>query len=319
MVTINTTARPDEKTIVTEPGFYDMSDEVYHADPVPAGSISQSSVKKFLSGTPAAYKWSLDHPKAPNTGMTLGTYVHAVMFGQPYEVSIYEGKAKTWTAKDSAEFRKEALTDGKIPLLTSEKVAGDQMIGNLYRNEEAMRLIQGRDGEHVMYEQAGFAVDPVTGAWLRGKFDILGETRTGGPRIGDLKTTAKPISEQALAKSIHEFGYHIQVGAYRHIVSLLTDTPTENIPFDFIFVSSVEPYEVAVISLTDRAMRLGEQQYGDGLDRLVDCIKTDHWPGLPEKMVLDLPGWAYRATETTTDAERGARIDPLDLPDDDGF
>ncbi|MBO0827768.1 MAG: hypothetical protein J2P24_08300 [Streptosporangiales bacterium] len=50
--------------MITEPGVYNLPAAVYHADPVPGGSLSQSGAKKLLPPScPALYRYWADHPE----------------------------------------------------------------------------------------------------------------------------------------------------------------------------------------------------------------------------------------------------------------
>lgn len=274
---------------ISKPGFYQMDDATYFADPVVGGSVTQSDVKDFLKGTPAAYKWRLDNPQPSTRQQNLGTYVHALATRQPLDVAVYGGTSKTWVAKDAATFHDVAVSKNKLPLLPAEVQTAKNMAEAIANHTYANEVINNAAAQ---YEQVAIVQDLDTGIWLRGKFDVYHPPEF--IMIADIKTTSRSLSSDQLSKTIAEYGYHIQAAAYTQIAGLLTGIDPCRIPFKFIFVSSVAPYEVAVIQLPERALELGDQIFHDGLRLLQACRDTGVWPSHDDTTEIDLPAWVYR-------------------------
>jgi len=281
-------------------GFYQMDDATYFADPVKGGSINCSSVKDFLKGSPASFRFFQQNPPPPNPGMSLGTVVHAKAMNQPVEVEVYDGKEVSWYAAATKAFRTKVLKAGRVPLLPSEAQNADAMVQALLNHPLANTLIRGRENEVVAYELVGIATEVETGLKLRGKFDILGQTESLIPRIADIKITSSIITPKELAKTIATYNYHIQSAYYTEIAGILTGTDPDQIPFDFIFVSSKAPFEVAVVRLPERALRLGDAQAHAALRGIKERSTTAIWEGWPERLHLDLPVYVYGGVEFDT-------------------
>ena len=95
--------------IITKPGIYDIPEDEYHRDCVPAelgGSLSSSGAKLLLPpNCPAIFDYQRRHGKRPSKAMELGTVVHGMVLGtgQPVEVLDFpnytSGDAKKAKAK----------------------------------------------------------------------------------------------------------------------------------------------------------------------------------------------------------------------------
>src|SRR5438270_12221695 len=101
---------------VTAPGVYDLPEYVYHADPVPGGSLSQSGAKKLLATCPARFRYERDHPPAPTDAMELGTAAHKLVLG--IGPDLVEVEAKDWRTKAAQEAAEVARARGAVPVLS---------------------------------------------------------------------------------------------------------------------------------------------------------------------------------------------------------
>src|SRR4051794_7548534 len=108
-----------ERTVITEPGVYDIDDVTYHADPVPDGSLSSSGARKLLPPScPAIFKYERDNPPASTKTFDLGHAAHKLCLGVgPDVVEVEADSWRTNAAKDRGE---EIRAAGGVPLLTAE-------------------------------------------------------------------------------------------------------------------------------------------------------------------------------------------------------
>ena len=105
----------------------------------------------------------------------------------------------------------------------------------------------------------------------------------------DVKTT-QDASPREFAKSIANFGYHVQAAYY---LDICNDLGMDKKCFIIVAVESAPPHGVGIYQLSTEAIETGRKLYRKWLEILAECIEKDEWLGYPEKFnVIDLPGWA---------------------------
>lgn len=279
------------ETTVTEPGVYDIPEDVYHADPVPGGSLSQSGAKKLLQeGGPALFAYECEHPPEPSSEMELGTAAHKLVLGVGQE--LHEVKFDNYNTKAAKQDRDEARAAGKLPLLTHQMETVRAMAAKLREHERASQLLSqpGRK------EASAFWFDEQFGIWRRARFDLMPEPHAARlPVITDYKTTASAAPSK-FAKSLADFGYHQQddwyCAAYRALFGHLISRPPV---FVLIAQETKPPYRVACYQMPAPALKLGRQLNERAMAIYRECTETGQWPGYdPDVQWLDLPYWAYR-------------------------
>src|SRR4051812_35256773 len=100
---------------VTEPGIYpDLSNDDYHADPVPGGSLSSSGARSLLE-CPAVYRHQRDHGRPNKAHYDIGHAAHMLVLGAGPD--IYPVDAADWRTKAAKEEAEQAREFGMTPLL----------------------------------------------------------------------------------------------------------------------------------------------------------------------------------------------------------
>ena len=67
---------------ITSPGIYDMPAETYHADPVPAGSLSSTGARRILPpGCPALFRYEQQNGTGHRPEFDFGTAAHKLVLG----------------------------------------------------------------------------------------------------------------------------------------------------------------------------------------------------------------------------------------------
>lgn len=283
------TAAPANIWLVTKPGIVDdMPEDVYHADPVQGGSVSQSGVKKFLD-CPAKFKYERDHPqtKEDTPDMEKGKILHSLVMGTGAEYEVLD--FPNFLTKAAKEAKEAAKAKGKVPILTKDFIPLQEAAAALHRDPVAGPIFSPKAGG--VAEQSMFMEDPDTGLWLRGRTDWVTE-EDGVVYINDYKT-ARSASPEDIGKAIAEHGYHIQAAAYSWMRSELGDG--QEVRFRFIFQEKVAPYVVTVATLDQETFNMGYDQFRTGLDQIAEAEETGKWPGYVSKeTTVGLPAWAKR-------------------------
>ena len=282
---------------VTEPGFYEMPAEAYHADPVAEGSLSQSGAKLLLK-SPAKFKWEREHPSTPTRSMNLGTAAHSMVLGTgpaltviPDDLLASNGAASTKAAK---EFRAEAIAGG-MTVVSAAELATIAAMAKAFRAHPIAGPLLCRDG---VAERAMFWRDTATGIWRRALVDWTIEVN-GHTTLCDYKT-AVDVSPDAFSRAVHTYGYHRQDDWYRAGYEVLTGTSPD---FLFIAQETTPPYLVAVYRLDAYAQRIAATENARAIELFARCTETDTWPGYDEDVtLLALPPWAEREYEMEVDA-----------------
>lgn len=279
-----------EALIITAPGIYDgISNEDYHADPVPSGSLSSSGARALLARTPAHFKWDREH-RVNKDVFDFGTAAHSLVLEDDksqLEVLDYAD----WRTKAAQEAKADAYANGLTPILAKDFKQVEAMALQIKHHPEAKFLM--RDGKA---EQSGFYQHPDTGVWLRVRYDWLPNHRGPGLLIPDYKT-AVSAAPDAFIKHAVDFGYHQQDPWYSDAAKALAlcDDPA----FVFIVQEKTAPYLVNVIELTTEAKAQGRALNEKAIRLFKECRDTDTWPGYPLSEPIGLPKYAeYQIQET---------------------
>lgn len=275
------------RLIIDEPGLYDdLTDEEYHGDPVPWGSVSSTGLRRLLPpGNPALFRWGLDNPQPPRRTFDLGHAAHTRVLGVGMEVVAVQ--AEDWRTKKAQAERDEIRAQGKVPLLAREVAVVDAMATALREHPLARNLLVPGRGDA---EQSAFWEDPRTGVWCRARFDWLPWGGSGPLLIGDYKTT-ESVDPQHFSRSVATYGYHQQRAHYEEAVRALGihDYPV----MLFIAQEKNPPYQVGVFELDTEAVRVGRERNRRALEVYAECSETGVWPsGSEEIHLISLPRWA---------------------------
>jgi hypothetical protein len=276
----------DIPVIVERPGVYDLPDHVYHADPVPVGSLSSSGARKLLPPScPARFRWDQQHPPQPKRVFDIGHAAHKLVLGAGPD--IVEVTAADWRTKAAQVDRDAIRAAGAVPLLTHEYVQVQGMADALSRHPVAAALFDPTAGSP---EQSLFWVDDETGVWCRARLDWLPRPRHGRLIVPDYKTcvSAEPGHIQ---RAVHNYGYHQQAAFYLDGVQALDLADTA--AFVFVLQEKVPPYLVTVAQIDETAEQIGRELNRRAIDIYRRCAAADHWPSYSEDVALiSLPTWA---------------------------
>lgn len=281
--------------VITEEGvFYDLPEDVYHADPVKGGSLSYSGAKKLLAeGGPELFAYEREHPPAPSAEMELGTAAHKLVLGVGQE--IHEVKFDNYNKGDAKKDRDAAYAAGKLPLLTHQLATVNAMAARLSEHEWASQLL----GQAGRPEASAFWQDPDTDLWWRCRWDKMPEPDPARrPVLADYKTCAD-ASPAGFAKAAANYRYYMQASVYTAGYNTCFGARI-GAPAAFVLIAQEKtpPYRVACYELHPAALRKGREDAARAMAIYAECTETGHWPGYsPGIELLDLPYWAYRSED----------------------
>lgn len=268
------------------PGIYQMSDADYHADPLRlqgTESLSVSWTKALLAPSrPAKFRWQRDHPRTSTDAFDLGHAAHALVLGAGAE--LVEVTEKTWATKAAKDARDAARAAGKTPLLSQQMRQVEDMAAEVARHPRHDELLTGGAAE-----LSAFAIDPLTGVWLRARFDYLRENG-----IVDYKTTASADPDEFVRSAIR-YGYHGQHAWYVDLAEMLD---LGSLRMEFLLQEKEPPYLVAVVDLPPDMVTAGRARNREAIEVFARCLAADDWPGYPaETVTLTTPRW-LKTTES---------------------
>lgn len=269
---------------ITEPGIYEMTNEVYHSHRY---ALSSSGARKLLAPScPAIFRYEQDHPQPVKKVWDIGNAAHKLVLGEGPTLRLIEHEM--WTTKAAKADVAEAREAGEIPLKPADYQQVHDMADALRRHPVASLLF---DPEHGTPERSLFWRDEKTSVMRRARLDWLPNPRSGRLIIPDYKT-CRSANPDALSKAIDEYGYHQQDDTYRsacHALGIADETAA----FVFVCQEKTAPYVITVIEVNATSRRIGAARNRRALETFAHCTATGYWPGYSDDVVpVALPGWA---------------------------
>lgn len=275
----------------TVPGVHDMPEDVYHADPVPGGSLSSTGARKLLQPAgPALFKWEQQHPAAPKKTFEVGSAAHKLVLGSGPELVRIDGER--WDSNKVKAEVAEVRALGGIPLKPAEYQAVHDMADAIRRHPVAGVLFSPERGEP---EKTLIWQDEQTGVWRRARLDWLPHPTANRMIVADYKTTLS-AAPHAIQKSVANYGYHCQHAWYLDGVN---DLGLDEQPvMVFVFQEKHAPYLINVVEIDAVALYVGREANRRAIDIYAGCQATGIWPGYGEDVTeISLPRWANTTFE----------------------
>lgn len=280
--------RPTPSVIITEPGLYQITENDYHADPVPGGSLSSSGARKIIGASLAHFHWWAEHPEPPRDVFEFGSAAHAVVLGTGPEIEPLP--FDNWTTKAAREARDEHRAAGRLPLLVKDARRVLDMAAVLRDHPIAGALF---NPDHGRAEMGLFWSETAAGGhkvWLRALLDWLPDPSPDGRMVvADYKTAPSAEAEE-FGRAAMNYGYHQQADWYLSGLDALGLAVDPQ--FVFVVQEKDPPYVVQVHQLTASAMRIAQGLNRDAVNRYVEARAVGRWPAYAEGVTFaPLPGW----------------------------
>jgi hypothetical protein len=179
---------------------------------------------------------------------------------------------------------------GGIPLKRPEYDQVHDMAAALRQHRVASALFAP---DHGRPEQTLIWQDEETGVWCRARLDWLPNPSRGRLIVPDYKT-ARSAEPRAVAKAVHEHGYHQQTEWYLRGAQTL-GLADEQAAFVFVVQEKEPPYLVTVVQLDEVALYVARERNRRAMKTYAACVEADYWPGYPDDIhTISLPAWATR-------------------------
>ena len=252
--------------------------EDYLKDP----AVSASMIKVMLKSGPEAYYKTLIDPSRrvtpPTSAMLFGSFFHTAIL-EPEELPnryMPCGPRNTKSGKEESLYIKSR---GLIPVSHSDWNLMEEMVEAVRSHPLASSYL---DDTKAGPEQSFWWDDPTSGLCCKARADLV-----VGDTIVDLKTTQLGnATDKAFAKTVLNFGYHIQAAHYLR--------GTKKTRFIFLVVEKAWPFSVGLFELDEQAIALGNEEIDKALELISLCHQNDSWPGQAEEnSTISLPNWAF--------------------------
>jgi hypothetical protein len=259
-------------------GVYDMAAEEYHA----SAALSSSGARKLLlPSCPAIFDYERQHGQEHRNEFDIGTAAHTLLLGFGPEPHVID--AKNYLTKAAKEEKEAAYTRGDVPLLPHEFDAVQRMVAEVRRHERASELLS-----LGVAEKSLFWTDEETEVGCRARPDWLRPDC-----IVDYKTTTS-VAPGHIAKSVADFGYHMQAPWYLDAAIELDLLPPDA-SFYFIFQSKNPPHLIKVAELDELALEIGRERNAFAREVFRDCTESGVWPDYGDDIeLISLPAYEVR-------------------------
>jgi hypothetical protein len=256
-------------------GFiYDMPDEVYHADPVPEGSLSSTFARLLTEHVPAKAKARRDNRK-PTKSMNLGKAL-----GAGPELIVWEHDGRTKDGKAERASRAfDIESERAVAVNAAERKQILDMADALLTDQKTRAIIDTAQAEVSAFWQEG-------DIWCRARYDILGDSAAY-----DYKTTID-CTRRGFSKAMGKYGYHQQADFYLRGLAALGHKAATT-PLRFICQETEAPYLVQIHTPDDEAMWLAKELNDTAIALFREAQDTGIWRGFPtlEAEPTPLPAW----------------------------
>lgn len=274
--------------VITAPGVYEIPNAVYHADPIPEGSLSSTGARRLIEPScPAKFAWIREHGEEPKSTYDFGHVAHRYVLTEGEIVTVVD--APDWRTKDARAQRDQARIDGKVPILAKDMDVVAEMVAAIQTHPIAGKLFAPGAG---LPERSLFWRDQPSGIWRRARLDWMRHTGPTDRFIGVDYKTAAAGDLDSLQNAIYRHGYACQAAWYLDGIKALGLSPGGEPSFIFVFQEKDPPYVVTVVELDLRALAIGRLLNRRAIDIYVECTRTGHWPGYSSEVELvRLPHW----------------------------
>lgn len=259
----------------------------YHADPVPAGSLSSGGARKLLPPScPAKFKHWLDHDDPASRACEFGNAAHLVALGVGTPVAVLEHDGRTKAGRAELADAREA---GLTPVKADEWDRIQDMAQALRNDPVAAPFFEPGSGTP---EQSLFWEDHRHQIWRRARLDWVPTWfyPDGKLVVPDYKTckSADPVK---LQRTLVDYGYDQQAAWYSDAAEALGLAP-HGVRFVFVFQEKEPPYVVSVLEPDEVVLERGRARNWLAMTLYAECRASGVWPGYVEGVgVLELPRW----------------------------
>lgn len=271
-------------------GIHTITAELYHADPCPEPSLSNSLIKLLIGKSPR-HAW-MAHPRLnpeqrqiEESKFDIGTASHAALLEGLDICEVID--APDWRTKAAQIARDSARLAGRIPLLPHQHQGVMEMAGAaktfLVAAGLGSVLDRGKPEQTLIWKDGE--------AHCRARVDWLTDDRS---LILDFKSTGVANPERWMRGAI-DLGYDTQDVFYRRGLRKLG---FDRARFLFLVQEVSAPYCCYLVELAESARHLAALKVERAINLWSMCLRENFWPGYPTDVhQMEAPPWAIADAE----------------------
>lgn len=317
-------ASTEAPVLVTGPGYYELEEERYHADPAPKPSLSSSLVTELVVNTAAEAKQrhprltppEPDEEEEDDKKFDMGNVAHKLLLGRGREIAVIE--SDSYRTKAAKEARDEAKAAGQQPCLVKVYEKGLKMAAaaNLQlaadpENFDAFLPDAGRSEVAVFWQEPVFRERPQPAKmWMRALCDRL---MNGHRRIYDYKTFAPGADPDRFVEYLVRQGRDIQDPFYSRGVASIEGCEWDEVVFRYIVQHPEPPFLLSVVELMhDPEMENSPRRWSYdrtqwAIDKWARCAAKSAFPGYVARTHhVAVPAWAQTRWALRREADEAA-------------
>ena len=289
-------------TMSTGRALRDVPIEQYGADQLdtPQPTLNSSTANRLLTRSPLHAWWS--HPRLggmfeeANNDMNIGSAAHALLLeGRDIIVSC---PFDDWRTKAAQETRANVLAEGKIPLLTKDAYAVEQMVGRartLLDSSPDLAGLGALDAELTyVWRDERVSVEGVKReTWMRCRPDAV---TTDREIVISYKTTGQSAHPDRYMRTLTDAGYELQAAFELAGIEAVDGVRPRH--YVWLVQEAKEPFACSLIGLSPELRHLGLARMDAAVALWAECMAANRWPGYPERVAYPvLPPWRLAEIE----------------------
>jgi hypothetical protein len=258
----------------------------YSDNPCSVPYLSQSTANTLLDKS-ALHAWS-EHPmlgnqrKPATKAMDKGQLLHKLVLGEGAEIEVIE--ADNYRTKLAQEIRDRAIEQHRVPMLAKDHDDIIRSLETIQNNIRAFGIaLDGESEVGLEWTEPGRTTDVL----CRCRIDHLTSST-----IIDVKKT-QSAHPKACARSVVNYGYHVQQAAYINAAAALKPELVGAIDYILLFIEVEPPYAVLPARLDGALAQMGQMRWQRAVLAWEECLATGHWPSYSAGIArLECPAWA---------------------------
>lgn len=269
-----------------------VTEAAYHADPCASPSLSSSIAHTLVTQSPR-HAW-LEHPRLGGSKESInkrtktmdeGQILHKLLLGAGAQFEMVV--ADDWRTNAAKESRAAIEEGGKIAILAKNFEKLKKAADRIYQNAANQGFPFGGQSE-VAIEFVDYADQVMRERQVlcRCRIDQIAPDHV----LYDVKKV-ESANPKDIARKIVEYGYDIQVTAYRRAYEQLVPEALGRTDFVFLFCEADPPYEVVPARLDGYHTEIGNRRWNRAL-ALWEKLLTEGsypWPGYADGAITLMP------------------------------
>lgn len=288
------TDNTDIEAKVAPPGVHY---DVPFSDYIEVDAVNNSLLNKVFMSPRHAHHWLENDSKNDTDSMKKGRVIHSAIlepetFEDCYGIYPHEKRRPTKSQLNAAKPAAKTIELIEWWENFDKENEGRETISDKMRDEalkireSALSVSAIRDLLDVKPEHKELTLyweDSEYGCKKKCRLDLF----NSGYTI-DLKSS-READPGTFQRSLSNYGYHRQGSFYMEGCTALLERAEGHI---IIAIDNYEPYCAAIYVVDEKAIKVGQQENADSLQRWLESVNKDEYPGYPEEIVgISLPAW----------------------------